>query len=80
MCPHTAVAQLGADNYKKVVDKNVVTVVLSTAHYAKFLDVVEDTLGTKVDVPERLSALLSKEKVAIPMSKEFIDFKKYLLY
>ncbi len=79
MCPHTAVAYLGLKSYTDTLDEEVAGVVLSTAHYAKFLDVVEDTLGTKVDVPERLSALLSKEKVAIPMSKEFFDFKKYLL-
>jgi threonine synthase len=79
MCPHTAVAYLGLKSYTDTLNEEVAGVVLSTAHYAKFLDVVEDTLGTKVDVPERLSALLSKEKVAIPMSKEFVDFKRYLL-
>ena len=79
MCPHTAVAYLGLKSYTNTLNEEVAGVVLSTAHYAKFLDVVEDTLGTKVDVPERLSALLSKEKVSISMSKEFTDFKKYLL-
>jgi threonine synthase len=79
MCPHTAVAYLGLKSYTDTLKEEVAGVLLSTAHYAKFLDVVEETLGTKVDVPERLSALLSKEKVAIPMSKEFVDFKKYLL-
>lgn len=79
MCPHTAVAYLGLKSYTDTLNEEVAGVVLSTAHYAKFLDVVEDSLGIKVDVPERLSALLSKEKVTIPMSKEFVDFKKYLL-
>ena len=79
MCPHTAVAYLGLKSYTATLNEEVAGVVLSTAHYAKFLDIVEDTLGTKVDVPERLSALLSKEKVSIQMSKEFVDFKQYLL-
>lgn len=79
MCPHTAVAYLGLKSYTDTLNEEVAGVVLSTAHYAKFLDVVEDTLGTKVDVPARLSVLLSKEKVSILMSKEFADFKKYLL-
>ena len=79
MCPHTAVAYLGLKSYTDTSNEEVAGVVLSTAHYAKFLDVVEDTLGTKVDVPVRLSALLSKEKVSIPMSKKFADFKNYLL-
>jgi threonine synthase len=80
MCPHTAVAYLGLKSYTNNLSEEVAGVLLSTAHYAKFLDVVEETLGTSVDIPERLSALLSKEKVSIPMSKEFEDFKKYLLY
>jgi len=61
------------------LSEEVAGVLLSTAHYAKFLDVVEETLGTSVAIPERLSALLSKEKVAIPMTKEFGKFKQYLL-
>lgn len=79
MCPHTAVAYLGLKSYTNTLNEEVAGVVLSTAHYAKFLDVVEETLETKFDVPERLSALLTKEKVSIPISKEFTDFKKYLL-
>ncbi|MES2797530.1 MAG: threonine synthase [Bacteroidota bacterium] len=79
MCPHTAVAQLGADNYKKEVDKNVVTVVLSTAHYAKFLPVMEPTLGFSPPIPGRLSELLLKEKVSTKMAADFGDFKAWLL-
>ncbi len=79
MCPHTAVAQLGADEYKNSIDKNVAMVVLSTAHYAKFMPVVEPTLGFSPTVPERLSELLSKEKVSIKMKADFSVFKKWLL-
>ncbi len=80
MCPHTAVAYLGLEEYISLTKKEVAGVFLSTAHYAKFLDVVEDALGTNaVEIPKRLSDLLSKEKVAIQMSKHFEDFKQYLL-
>lgn len=79
MCPHTAVAYLGLKSYTNTLSDEVAGVLLSTAHYAKFLDVVEDALGTSVEIPERLSALLSKEKVAIPMTKDFASFKNYLL-
>jgi threonine synthase len=79
MCPHTAVAQLGADKYKKEIDENVATVVLSTAHYAKFLPVMEDALGFKPSIPDRLAELLSKQKVATKMSTSFDDFKAWLM-
>jgi threonine synthase len=54
-------------------------VMLSTAHYAKFLPTVEATLGTQVEVPTRLAELLDKEKKSIPMGTDFEGFKKYLL-
>lgn len=79
MCPHTAVAQLGAYKYKKEVDSSATAVVLSTAHYSKFLPVMEPVLGFKPPVPERLSDLLSKKKVAISMTTHFDDFKEWLL-
>ena len=79
MCPHTAVAYLGLEAYRHSEKSTNSGVVLSTAHYAKFLDVVEDTIGQKVAIPDRLSELLTKQKVAISMSKNFPDFKHYLL-
>lgn len=80
MCPHTAVAYLGLKEYVSLNKKEVAGVFLSTAHYAKFLDVVEDALDiNEVEIPKRLSDLLSKEKVATQMSKRFEDFKQYLL-
>ncbi|MDF7818246.1 threonine synthase [Runella sp. MFBS21] len=80
MCPHTAVAYLGLKEYMNLTKQEVTGVFLSTAHYAKFLDVVEGALGTKdVEIPLRLSELLSKTKEAIPMSTDFEDFKSYLL-
>lgn len=80
MCPHTAVAYLGLKEYVSLNKKEVAGVFLSTAHYAKFLDVVEDALDiNEVEIPKRLSDLLSKEKVATQMSKHFEDFKQYLL-
>jgi threonine synthase len=78
MCPHTAVAYLGLEEYKKHAKQDFTGIVLSTAHYAKFLNTVEEAIGTKPAVPERLSALLSLPKVAMQMSKNFDDFKAYL--
>jgi threonine synthase len=79
MCPHTAVAYLGLQDYRQETASEATGVFLSTAHPAKFLEVVENTIGTKVSLPERLEAVLHKPKAAIKMTKEFADFKSYLL-
>lgn len=79
MCPHTAVAYLGLNDFLKVQSQPFTGVFLSTAHYAKFLDVVEGTLKQPVPIPERLSSLLSLTKQATQMSTSYEDFKAYLL-
>jgi threonine synthase len=79
MCPHTAVAYDGLKQYEAEYGGDFYGVMLSTAHYAKFLPTVEATLGTQVEVPTRLAELLDKEKKSIPMGTDFEGFKKYLL-
>lgn len=78
ICPHTAVAYLGLKDYTKTLDKPVTGVFLSTAHYAKFLDVVEEVIGEQA-IPERLSALLHKEKQATQISTDYEAFKQNLI-
>jgi threonine synthase len=79
MCPHTAVAYDGLKQYEAEYGVDFYGVMLSTAHYAKFLPTVEATLGTQVEVPIRLAELLDKEKKSIPMGTDFEGFKRYLL-
>lgn len=54
-------------------------VFLETAHPAKFKDTVEGIIGETVAIPEKLQAFMRGTKQSLPMSKEFADFKKYLL-
>jgi threonine synthase len=79
MCPHTAVAYLGLTTYLEESGSEANGVLLSTAHPAKFNDVVDPILGTQIAMPIQLKEIAEKEKVAIPMSKNFSDFKSYLL-
>jgi len=79
MCPHTAVGYDGLLQYKKESGEKVTGVVLSTAHYAKFLPTVESVIGGKVPVPLRLSELLDKQKKSILLGTDFEGFKKFLL-
>ncbi len=75
--PHGAVAYLALKSYQQT-HPGAKGIVLETAHPAKFLEDVEAILGQAVEVPERLSVLAHKEKVAVPMGIEFDAFKKWL--
>lgn len=54
-------------------------VFLETAHPAKFLETVEDIIAHKVTIPAKLQEFMKGEKQSLPLSKEFADFKAYLL-
>ncbi len=56
-----------------------VGVFLETAHPAKFKSLVEDIIGSKVEVPARLMAFSEGVKASVPMSPAFGAFKKFLL-
>lgn len=79
MCPHTAVAFLGLVDYVKENNYTGAGVFLASAHPAKFDEVVSACIDKEVVLPEALAEIAKKEKVAIPMTKEFGDFKNWLL-
>jgi len=72
----------GACGYRALVEQlqpGQVGVFLETAHPAKFKETVERIIGAPVEIPERLQAFMKGEKLSIPMSKDFEDFKAFLL-
>ena len=46
---------------------------------AKFKNVVEDAIGAEVQIPARLAAFMKGTKQSVEMSKEFDDFKAFLM-
>jgi len=52
---------------------------LETAHPAKFKQVVDEICGTDIEIPARLQAFMKGEKQSVPMSKNFADFKAFLM-
>jgi len=54
-------------------------VFLETAHPTKFLETVEGVIGEKVEIPAKIQEFMKGEKVSVGMSKEFEDFKGYLM-
>jgi threonine synthase len=50
-----------------------------TAHPAKFKEKVDEILGIDVEIPERLANFMKGQKQSVPMTKDFSDFKQYLM-
>ena len=50
-----------------------------TAHPAKFKEKVDEILDIDVEIPERLQAFMKGQKQSVGMTKDFEDFKAYLL-
>ncbi|MCR5270761.1 MAG: threonine synthase [Prevotella sp.] len=50
-----------------------------TAHPAKFKEKVDEILGIDVEIPARLAAFMKGQKQSVPMTKDFADFKAFLL-
>lgn len=72
----------GACGYRALVEglqEGETGVFLETAHPAKFKGVVDDIIGGDIDIPAKLAAFMKGEKQSVAMTKDFADFKAYLL-
>ena len=73
----------GACGYKALeedLQDGEVGVFLETAHPAKFTETVEQIIGVgNVPLPEKLAEFMKGEKLSEPLSKEYEDFKAFLL-
>ena len=74
--PHGA---CGYRALKEGLKAGEVGVFLETAHPAKFKDTVDSILGGSLEIPAKLKAFMQGTKQSIPMSKDFADFKQFLL-
>lgn len=74
--PHGAVGYMGLIDYQN--SHSVTGIVLETAHPVKFNTTVEEEIGMKVALPSHVKST-NLEKKSISFSKEFEDFKNFLL-
>lgn len=85
MDPHTAVGFRAIQRYRATDNSyfeeafSTPFVILSTAHPAKFGDVIESVIDKKVEIPARLKASLDKQKQSVGMSDNYDDLKKWLM-
>ena len=77
--PHGAVAYLGLEKYSEKSDEDFVGVLLETAHPAKFVEVVEEVLKMKIEIPEKLEAFNKKEKQSVEFPADFELVKQFLM-
>jgi threonine synthase len=70
--PHSATGYNAAKHY------DVKGFWLSTAHAAKFGEVIESTLGIAPAIPERLAVLLGRPKVSTPMAADSVLLKEFV--
>lgn len=75
--PHGAVGLLGLKKYLK--NQNAIGVFLETAHPSKFNEVVENTIQSGLQMPEKLQVFMSGKKQTIKLDKSFAWFKEFLL-
>jgi len=82
MCPHTAVAYLGMEDFVFDNDLNpyyINSVILSTAHPVKFGEIVEPLIEAHIKIPARLENIINGKKQSVVMSADFDVFKNWLM-
>ena len=74
--PHGA---CGYQALKDLLEDGETGVFCETAHPAKFKEKVDEILSADIDIPQRLQEFMKGTKQSIPMSKDFKDFKEFLM-
>lgn len=76
---HTGVGLAATEKHKKMTgNKRKPYVVMSTAHEAKFPEIL-DELGIPFEEPEYMKGILDKPSYAIPFSNDYADLKEFML-
>jgi threonine synthase len=80
--PHTAVGCTAARDRREAAGRggdSPQTIVLSTAHPAKFSQIVTDATGVSPEIPERLARCLALPKKALRIGTGFPELSEFLL-
>lgn len=77
--PHGAVGYHAWQRLRSEFPSGCHGVLLETAHPAKFSGVVLQALGMEVEIPERLAAIIQKQKHSTVVTPEFSALKDYLV-
>jgi threonine synthase len=76
--PHTAVGIAAALKHQKQDDNHPI-VVLSTAHPAKFKEIIEPVIHHKIILPEQLRKVLNKKEKTRVINNNYEELRRFLL-
>ena len=79
ICPHTATAFKAYDSLEKTEKKDHHWVIVSTAHPAKFENIVEPIIHESIEVPNNLMMILEKESALTEIDSDFNSLKQFLV-
>ena len=77
--PHTAVGLLAMNDYRRDIGFDGPGVVLGTAHFGKFLPVINDVLGFEPTLPDELEQLRVLEKESVLIENNYMGLKSAFL-
>lgn len=75
--PHGAIAFLGTKDFLKT-NNNYQCIFLETAHPSKFLEIIENILDLKIELPKQINSVINKKKKSIKIAS-YNEFKSFLL-
>jgi threonine synthase len=75
--PHSAIAWLALQD-RLATDPGAAGVFLATAHPAKFREVVEPAIGSRVDLPPALADALLRPRHSVSMPADYAALEKFL--
>lgn len=79
LCPHSAIGYQALHDSLFENEENPNGVFLSTAHPAKFHNVINEFIDYDIAFPHSLKTALNKTKNAVPIKSDYASFKDFLL-
>ena len=77
--PHGAVGYLGLKQFLQTPKaSNDYGIFLETAHPCKFIDIVEQAISEKIDLPKRVANLVNREKKSVLIENDYKALQDYL--
>ena len=79
LCPHSAIGYLGIHDSMIAKGEDINGIFLSTAHPAKFYNIIQDIIQEDIAFPHSLKVVMNKEKKSFPLSSDYKAFRVFLL-